>query len=58
MLDTTCMLFDSQVPLCVEDTATSEYLCQATNESTPECVGSSDCSADQDCLDGICRNRS
>lgn len=53
----TCMNFDSQVPQCRFDATSTEYLCHATNELTPECRVAADCGADRDCVDGACRNR-
>lgn len=55
MSNTTCMTFDSQLPVCRE--ASGEYLCFSTAESvTPECTRASDCMAAESCVDTVCRN--
>jgi hypothetical protein len=44
-----CQRFDVQFTFCLEG------YCATTNEVTSDCALSSDCDADRDCIDGICR---
>ena len=52
-----CQTFDVQLPICQMATGSTEFLCYATNERTPECAVRSECSATESCIDAICRNR-
>lgn len=56
MSDAQCQLVDSQLPLCRAEGGA--YYCFAVIEETPECRVQADCSSSQDCINGMCRNRS
>jgi len=50
-----CLTMDSTLPYCLLDTASGEYLCNATMTGTASCRLSSDCAGGQDCVNAACQ---
>lgn len=53
--DAQCLSIDSQLPHCMLDTASSQYLCNASGTATASCRTSADCSSTQDCVNAACQ---
>ncbi len=53
--DAQCGTIDSTLPFCRLDTASSEYLCNASMSTTASCRTSADCSGTQNCVNAACQ---
>lgn len=55
MMDSECATIDSTLPYCLQDSASGEYLCNATMTGTASCRTAADCTGTQNCVNAACQ---